>query len=457
MGSTGGSLKMKTRWPRPALGTMRTVRAIHGHTFRAVSAMSQLCQEETVDVRRDGALDHEQSVGVGWGQYLDEAHSSDTHWGRYGTSAAVQVIAAEHRWGENGSPLLARDPLKDLAPVLPTALPPKMSLLKDEDYEHIVKLLFVIDAFRTEKPILDEGDVASLLENRPPASVGLLETVLQMALPNRQGWSTRPVGDRKRQTRDRILVTAYGLYVLRRYPVSIRSDARIADAWGWLAGEYLTRTSLFGQDLTALTCMALMAAPDEKARIEEVEQALNRGKRFLCARARASRKPVIDRPAFHSFTQNDGNDYLFLNPEILTALFLLNSGCPRKGRMFVLRVVAALAENIVPRNLPRGEKHEPRGFAIPGGMVGTVDQMWASRLLLAFHEACVAHPKRLRRAWTGWVSGRIFAGFIVAACVVAGTVLTGLLATTSGVGAGVAVFLLTLAQLVPRPRRDISA
>jgi len=416
--------------------------------------MSRLCQENTVAVRKDGATEDEQPVGIGWGQYLDEAHSSDNHWGRYGTSAAVQVIAVEHRWAKNGSPLIAQEPLRDLAPVLPVALPPEVSPLKDEDYEHIVKLLFVLDAYRAEKAVLDEDDIGELAEASQPAGrVGLLEQVFRLALPTRDGWSTRPRGDRKRQTRDRTLVTAYALYVLRRYPASVRADARIAGAWRWLALEYLGRPSLFGQDLTALTCMALMAAPEDKATLDEVERALRRGKRFLCGRARATRKPVIDRPAFHSFTQNDGSDYLFLNPEILTALFLLAAGNPRRGRMFVLRVVAAVAENIVPRNLPRGEKHEPRGFVIPGGMVGTVDQMWVSRLLLAFHHMCEREPKELRRPWAAWMSGGVFIGFVVAVCAAAGTILTGLVAPKGGVAVGGAVFLLTFAQLLPALRR----
>jgi hypothetical protein len=50
----------------------------------------------------------------------------------------------------------------------------------------------------------------------------------------------------------------------------------------------------------------------------------------------------------------------------------------------------------VPSDMREDERRDPRGFRIQRSMEGTVDQMWALRVLWAFHEQYMADPTVLR-------------------------------------------------------------
>jgi len=75
---------------------------------------------------------------------------------------------------------------------------------------------------------------------------------------------------------------------------------------------------------------------------------------------------------FNGFSVGATTDYLFLHPAILAALYFIRRGNPERTRAFVISVARAVAENI----------ETNRGLMVSNGVIATVDQLWAARLLL---------------------------------------------------------------------------
>jgi hypothetical protein len=105
-----------------------------------------------------------------------------------------------------------------------------------------------------------------------------------------------------------------------------------------------------------------------------VTEALERCEEELLRWVREQRAIVLNRPVFNGFSIGMRNDYVFLHPELLAALFLLRRGNPQSGRRFVLDVVDDLWKNV--------DRHD--GFMGQDGMVTSVDQLWAARLVSEF-------------------------------------------------------------------------
>jgi hypothetical protein len=347
-------------------------------------------KEQKVDVIVGGS-----KPGIAWGQFLDPDHHSGTHWGRFGTTAAVQVLAMDLHWERNESfrkevanvhPLMYLAPDVLLTNNLGKDLPRE---LKPDDLEDPMKVAFLVDAYNP-----DECEEVS--NEKPPE---IAERLLQMAVDS-DGWSTRPEGDDDRNEKDRLLITAYALWALRRLPKA-QLDARIDGAATWLANELIEGRLSLGQDILALGGLALAHShPEVRARIP-VENAISSCLAELRKWARGMREPTVGRPYFNCYSRGAGNDYIFLSPELLAALLFLTADKQRDSRAFVLRVVDSVAENIVPAGMPPELRERPHGFSIQRGMEGTVDQMWAMRLLRTFHKRRVEDPHSVRPSRVG--------------------------------------------------------
>lgn len=340
-----------------------------------------------------------------WGQFLDPEHHSTTHWGRFGTSAAVQALALDLHWGiddGNQTKVRSKHPSK-LVPnkVLPADDLPNIKKLEDElkrqDFDDPMKVAFMADAAVPD--LCDEA-----VQDSPP----IVERLLELAIDT-DGWSTRPDADGDRYEKDRLLVTAYALFVLRRFP-SVQTDARIVDAWDWLAQQVLDRATTLGEDLLALSCLALVRA-HPRVRNEQIDAAIAAALRELYSWSEGTKHPAIARPYFNSYACGTDTDYIFLSPELLCALLFLNvKEPPRQAKSFTLDVVRAVVDNIVPPDLPQGFQGAAHGFTIQRGMEGTVDQMWALRLLRTFYRQHEANPRSLRPSRVSWpgIAGTTF-------------------------------------------------
>jgi hypothetical protein len=184
----------------------------------------------------------------------------------------------------------------------------------------------------------------------------------------------------------------------------------------------------------ALGSLALNACPKSK-QSQSVHSALTACRAELVARFAHERRPAIDRPFFNPYSRGDSNDYLFLNPELLAALALLEYVEEEKRvRAFVLAVVNSVALQITGANLNSGE---PQGFRSQTDMLGTVDQMWAIRVLYRFHRAFQKNPDALRPPGTvAFKSGFLIAPALIVAIVLAVVLIGGTPGTVIGIVLG---------------------
>jgi hypothetical protein len=302
--------------------------------------------------------------GIAWGQYLDEEHFSPDQWGFYGTTAALQTLALSARrrnvdpYGES---TIAR------AISLPETRTTQDEIFTEKrakgDFDSVVKLTFIADALK-----LDAADSVALAET--PA---LVRELMDMAVSGRW-WSTRPQDDPARFNRDRDFPTAFVVAVLRRYEV-FRRDPLWRASRNWLASRVLDDSSFREQTtLLALTGLALRPfgqVRDESARVNE---ALDACEARLLAWIRDQHAIVLTRPVFNGFSLGPRNDYVFLHPELLVALFLIERDSNPHARRFVLDVLDALTRAIMRRDAFMGQD----------GIISSVDQLWAGRLLFRF-------------------------------------------------------------------------
>lgn len=309
--------------------------------------------------------------GVAWGQYLDENHFSRKQWGFYGTSAALQTLAVRAR---SRGTLPSEDSEIRRAVELPldqaTSDPVFESKRRagKEDFRNVIKLAFIADALALD----DEESVPAAAT--PP----LVKDLMDLAVSGER-WSTRLPDDDDRFTKDQDFPTAFIVSVLRRYDKFRRSPLWERSRL-WLANRVLQDGAFREQKtLLALTGLALLPHPGLPAEDPSpVTSALDMCERELI-RWIHTQTIVLNRPVFNGFSIGERNDYVFLHPELLVALFLLRRNSPPRGRRFVLDVVNALERNVAPR--------ERAGFMGQDGMITSVDQLWAARLIQEFQRA----------------------------------------------------------------------
>jgi hypothetical protein len=389
-------------WP-----TRKTIARLDGGAVASIAAIGTLLREQhsTAD---------ELCGGVAWGQYLDEGHYSPYQWGRYATTCAVIALAMIHGRDQVPPPdasVFESEPLHRLASVLPeewppTHLPPeqeKIARLKPDDFSTIMKLAYMVDALRPDQAIVPHVD-------RPP----LLSMLLDEKLSGTNGWSTRPAPFPHR-SRARHIPTTYILWALRRFPTAQR-DPDVQAAYFWIADEVKKGAPEMGIDLLALAGLALHRSTDVICGNDRVKEALSACERQVSDWAREQKRLVIERPYFNGFSEGKSTDYMFLTPELMSALFLLDRGNPPLTRRFVLQVVAHLNANVVPPGV-----YPATGYRVQGGMVRTADQMWAVALLQRFQAVKAADERTVLPPRTGWFNTRraAFALGIVVLLVVA--------------------------------------
>lgn len=367
-----------------------SIEALDGQIALCRKPVRRRVKEKKVDVVVEG-----QKRGIAWGQFLDRDHHSGTHWGRFGTTAAVQVLAMDLHWERNESfrkDVMNVDPVMYLARgvLISDHIDPELPKeLKPEDLDDPMKVAFLVDA-------LNPDGCDEVSNDDPPV---IVKRLLEMKV-DRDGWSTRPEDDEDRFEKDRLLITAYALWALRRHPKA-QMDSEIGGAATWLANELIEGQRTLGQDIIALGALALANAHPEVRARPSVEEAIQASLAELRGWARGIREPAIGRPYFNCYSGGSSNDYIFLSPELLTALLFLGEEQERRSRAFVLTVVKAVAENILPEGMPARFREEPHGFSIQRGMEGTVDQMWTMRLLRSFHKRHMDDPHSLRPSRIG--------------------------------------------------------
>jgi hypothetical protein len=340
-----------------------------------------------------------------WGQYLDHDHHSEEQWGRFGTTSAViafALINGREDEPPNHRSVYESHPLDALAPVLPKQWPidpqresAHFEELYAEDFQKIMKLAYMVDALEPDKALVSAAEQPQLVDY-----------VLGLSPRGLEGWSTSPA-ESSDHPRDRHIPTTYVLWALRRFPAA-QATPIACEAYEWLAGEVIAENARLGTDLVALAGLAMNEIQVNEAKGERVEQALGKCDQKLTEWARRQRRLAIDRPYFNGYSQGTSTDYIFLTPELLVAKYLIARGNPAKTRRFVLRVIAALTENVMPKTREaKGEQTKiGRGYCVQGGMVRTADQMWVVDLLKSFQRARKREERELLPSPTGWLSGK---------------------------------------------------
>jgi hypothetical protein len=306
------------------------------------------------------------SDGIAWGQYLDSSHFSDSQWGFYGTSAGLQVSAIRARLS-NVDP--STDDLLQRVIALPDDADTTAPLFADKkgkgDFDNVIKLAAIAEAFD-----LDHDDVPT--GTTPP----LVEDLLDAVAGGTPGtfWSTRLADDPARRKHDRDFPTAFVICALRRYEVFRQSELWHSTR-RWLANRVLHDAWFRTPTNCALAGLALMPHPAvARTDPDEVLRGLERCVNELTRWTREQHTIVIDRPIFNGFSIGKRNDYIFLHPELVAAVLFLELDNPPATRRFVLRVVEALSANTL----------QWQGFMGQSGMISSVDQLWAARLLSRF-------------------------------------------------------------------------
>lgn len=296
---------------------------------------------------------------VAWGQYLDDHHHSDAQWGIYGTSAGIQVLAlGSHH-------LLAQ------AVAMPDDLDNADTIYDSKrergQFDNLIKLVFIAEGINPE---------AATVADAPPPAV--IETIFARRKAG-NFWSTRPEAH---PSKDVDFPTSVVLLALARYDAAI-GDERYRAARRWLAERVLNDRLLKTPTNLALAGLALKGRPGTAINDDRVSDAIETCRSELLERIR-DQPIVLDRPIFYGFSMGESNDYLFLHPEILTALFFLRADTV-DARGYVLRVTRRLLDNI----------EREKAFMGQSEMISSVDQLWAARLLRELHSAHDARPEQV--------------------------------------------------------------
>ncbi len=365
-----------------------------------------------------------------WGQFLDEDHYSPDQWGLFGTAAAVRALSLradpplDLRHIRDGLRLLPRDRAK-----FDSALQPKVN---KGDLQNVIRLAFVAEALEPERDSVPTAD-------RPP----IVSEIFDLAR-DEPFWAPTSAVAGAAQADGDVFSTAYVLYALRRYeqPIGELRAHRL-----WLATQLRTQRKVRTRpDLVALVGLALLPRNSDPENPQPIQDGIARCRSELIAWQRREPGIVLHRPLFHGFNFGRFTDYVFLHPEIIAALFLLQAGSPRRTRRYVAHVVRDLVENI--------EDHDY--FEGRPGMGATVDQMWASKLLHLFY-GTYSDEHRRHLLLPPWIATGRMRWIAVVAAVIGFAVVAASTNSAAGgaVGAGVGVVIsLAMAVLIAWARQD---
>jgi hypothetical protein len=359
-----------------------------------------------------------------WGQFVDEDHYSPDQWGLFGTSAAVRTLSLR------ADPPLDVRHIRDGVRLLPrdrNAFDPRLQKKVDKgDLQNIIRLAFVAEALEPGRDDIPAGD-------RPP----IVSEIVALAR-GEPYWSPTSAVRGAPQAEGDVFTTAYVLYALRRYENPI-GELRAHRLWlaSQLEGQRKVRVR---PDLVALVGLAMLPRAKDPHDPQPIKDGLERCKQELLGWQRREPSIVLHRPLFQGFNFGSFNDYVFLHPEIVASLFLLQAGSPRRTRRFVAHVVGELVENIEDHGYFEGRP----------GMGATVDQMWGSQLLDVFYEI---HAEEHRRhlLMPPWIATARMRWIVVIAAAVGFALVafatSSLAGGAAGAGAGV-VISLAMAMLI---------
>jgi len=345
-------------------------------TRQALVSIHALVAGRTVEIPETGRF--------AWGQWLDESRRLDGQWGRFGSSAGVQILALTHdvtaqsgTWQE-----LARDERVAFERLFPNVLPEQNLEVPDnerqqsadraedpwkqKDFQQPMKLAFCVDALSPE-----------CREDVPGELPSLVRRLIALRLGPRPYWTTRSPRELAPPLHETLLVTAFCLLSLRRFRAA-HSQERVLTAYRWLATN--STAPEVGPDLLALCGLALLGATGPSATDPAIATARRECDRRLAEWVAENRQPIIERPWFNPYVRGARVDYMFLSPEIVVCLYFLKRGMRELVSDYVQMVVRAIVTNV---NSGATDYH---GLRVQAGQEGTVDQLWAVRLLLAWRD-----------------------------------------------------------------------
>ena len=300
-----------------------------------------------------------------WGQFLD-APRRTSQYGLYGTSAAVQVLAASGYSGE--SPLVSRA----LAAIPGLTSSTQSSPLYDEfDLSLTFKETAIIDACQPNK--------TNFVYTEP------IEEILLNQLIDGRGWGNYCKGPDQDDT-PKLLPTAHALLSLRRSR-QFRDSERCEAVLRWF-----TEVIIGMMELTSIyeACMALLVLVEyepEAKRLSAYDRAHELLTEKVCHWIKHLNATLIGETAsyhYYVFSKNQQhNHYMYYPVDLLAALALLRAGNPKSSRMKVKWVVNVLCNMVFAEGGYRSKS---------SNRLATVDQMWAYDLLGAFKQAATDKP-----------------------------------------------------------------
>lgn len=294
------------------------------------------------------------SGAVVWGQFLDDERD-DAQTGIFGTSAAVVLLETAGA-PENAGELRLRAGLAAESDIR------KSALFNDPEDPDIV---YKLAAFAECTPPVNSG--------APLAGAAAL---LARQMTPGGGWSHYIAVEVPAPTAQ-MLPTAVVLYALRNHG-AFRQSPQCREALLWLTRALKTDTEV-PPATSAMATLALLHYPSEGIGVPDFGMVVETSRGRLARWA--SRRPssqIGEHYAFHYSVRTSTrtfNQYLFLLPDCIVAMVLLNgTGLKRGARPYIRRVARVLTANV----------RAADGFRSPTSLrKGTVDQLWVFRVLQA--------------------------------------------------------------------------
>jgi len=304
---------------------------------------------------------------LAWGQFLDGPRQ-ESQFGIYGTSAAIQVLAAAGFPPENR---LIAQALEGLPLVEPRSEAEKRYDPADTFLTH--KAAFLLSA---AQPGADH------FTGREP----IMDRILDRIIDSR-GWGDYAFPEGQDNVPN-ILATATTLLALARHR-EFRSTERCESILRWLCRSIRDDGGLLAHH-NALAALALVAysAPGEQLEDYPEARSICVGRLIEWARHRDS--ALLGQTVEHHYwvplPGAGRNHYMFYLPDILAALALLRAGNPQPTRRFVLGVVEEAVNNSL--------KHEGYKTA-SNARICSVDQLWVYRLMAEVSQLTTTNLTRL--------------------------------------------------------------
>jgi hypothetical protein len=337
--------------------TRRGIRRLGQKATEAMRRIEDLFSRTVLNI--DGLL--------AWGQFLDGPRQQN-QFGIYGTSAAIQVLAAAGFPPENR---LIEQALEGLPLVDPRSEAEKRYDVADAFLTH--KAAFLLSA---AQPGGNHFTIREPIEDR------ILDRIIDS-----RGWGDYafPQGQ---DNVPNVLATATTLLALAR-DREFRSTERCESTLRWLCRSIRNDGGLLAHE-NAVAALALVSYTNPGEEIEDYEPARDICVHRLIDWARRRDPAILGQNIEHHYWVPlpgiGRNHYMFYLPDVLVALALLRLDNPQTTRQFVLRVVNDTADNTL----------EHGGYKSPSNArISSVDQLWIYLLMAELSKLADADPNRL--------------------------------------------------------------